>query len=272
MWKHLKKDELDKAYNNSLAVENSAEIIKDWMQASAQVRERVKGELETGYGSHSRQSYDYFSAGNDSPIMVYIHGGFWQFRSKDDFTFIVPPLMDLGFSVALLGYRLAPDATIDQIVLDIRVGLNAIEKMVRSDRGSFPGFHLLGWSAGAHLVASVMDQANVIDGVCISGVYDLEPIRHCYVNDKLRLDLKSSLDNSPIIKTNHFGKRVDLFVGGAELQHMQNQTINFSEYRKQNLQQGECKLLNGFNHYTIFDELIQVGGAIHKQVKEKVPR
>ena len=188
MWKNLKKDELDKAYNNSLAVVNSVELIEAWMQTSAEIRERVRGETDIAYGLHPRQSYDFFSAGNNSPIMVYIHGGFWQFRSKDDFSFIVPSLLDLGISVAILGYRLAPDAAMDHIVSDIRVGLNAIEKKVRSERGLFPGFHLIGWSAGAHLVASVLDQANVKGGFCISGVYDLEPIRNCYVNDKLRLN------------------------------------------------------------------------------------
>lgn len=271
MWKNLTKDELDRAYNNSLAVPNSTEMIEGWIQASAQVREVVKGELDIGYGTHPRQSYDYFSAGDHSPIMVYIHGGFWQFRSKDDFTFIVPPLMDLGFSVAMLGYRLAPDATMDQIIEDIRAGLSAIEMKVRDERGSFPGFHLLGWSAGAHLVASVLNEPNVIDGICISGVYDLEPIRHCYVNDKLHLNLETSLENSPILKTNHFGKTLDLFVGSAELLHMQGQTTDFYEYRQQNSQPGKFQLLNGFNHYTIFDELVRADGAIHKAIKERVP-
>ena len=270
MWENLKKDELDKAYNNSLAVANSAEIIEAWVQASSQVRERLKGELDISYGSHLRQSYDYFSAGDSSPIIVYIHGGFWQFRSKDDFSFIAPPLLDLGVSVAILGYRLAPDAAMDQIVSDIRVGLNTIEKKVRSERGFFPGFHLLGWSAGAHLAASALDQANVNGGLCISGVYDLEPIRNCYVNDKLQLNRETSLGNSPILKTNHFGKRMDLFVGSAELPHMQEQTIRLYEYRKQNLQPGGFQLLNDFNHYTIFDELTGVDGAIRKAIKKRV--
>ncbi|ABP34858.1 alpha/beta hydrolase [Polynucleobacter asymbioticus] len=270
MWKNLTKDELDRAYNNSLAVANSAQIVEGWMQASDQVRESTKGELDIRYGPHPRQSYDYFSAGDHSPIMVYIHGGFWQFRSKDDFTFIVPPLIDLGFSVAMLGYRLAPDATMEQIIADIRTGLSAIEVKVRDERGSFPGFYLLGWSAGAHLVASVLNEPNVKDGICISGVYDLEPIRHCYVNDQLHLNLEASLENSPILKTNHFGKVIDLFVGSAELPHMQGQTTQFYEYRKQHLQPGKFQLLNGFNHYTIFDELVRANGTIHKTIKDRV--
>ncbi len=51
---------------------------------------------------------------------------------------------------------------------------------------------------------------------------------------------------------------------------MQEQTKRFYEYRKQNLQPGEFHLLNDFNHYTIFDELIGIGGAIHKAIKKRV--
>ena len=269
MMENLKKDELDRAYNNSLAVANSDQIIETWIKTSAQVREKIAGELDIGYGAHPRQSYDYFSAGDNSPVMVYIHGGWWQARSKDDFTFIVPPLVDLGFSVAMLGYRLAPEATIDQIVSDVRTGLSAIELKIQRERGSFPGFHLLGWSAGAHLVTSVLNESNVKDGLCISGVYDLEPIRHCYVNDKLQLNREISLANSPIIKTNHFGKRIDLFVGSAELPQMQEQTIKFYDYRKTNAQSGDFQILNSFNHYTIFDEVVRVDGAIYKSLKRR---
>jgi len=270
MMENLKKDELDRAYNNSLAVANSAQIIEDWIKTSTQARESMSGELDIRYGTHPRQSYDYFSAGDNAPVMVYIHGGWWQARSKDDFTFIVPPLVDLGISVAMLGYRLAPEATIDQIVSDVRTGLSAIEVKIQRERGSFPGFHLLGWSAGAHLVTSVLNESNVKDGLCISGVYDLEPIRHCYVNDKLQLNREISLANSPIIKTNHFGKRIDLFVGSAELPQMQEQTIKFYDYRKTNAQSGEFQILNSFNHYTIFDELVRVDGAIYKSLKKRM--
>jgi len=270
MWKTWTKEELGKAYNNSLAVNNSAELIRLWVDKSASARKTIKGDLNIPYGSSSRQSFDFFPGGNQSPIVVFIHGGFWQVRSKDDFTFIAPRLLDEGMTVALLGYSLAPEAKMADIVLDVRNGLNKIEKKVRSERGSFPGFYLLGWSAGAHLVASVMDQANVSAGLAISGIYDLEPMRHCYVNDKLQLDSKSSCDYSPILQKNHFGKSIDLFVGSAELPAMQKQTTDFIRYRQSHSQLGEFKLLNGLNHYTIFNELINQDGDILKVLKHRV--
>jgi len=268
MWKDLTQDQLDRAFNNSLAVENSAQIIDGWIEDSAKVRNQIPGDLNVSYGSDPRQSYDHFSAGKHSPIVVFIHGGYWQFRCKDDFTFIVPPLLDLGISVALMGYRLAPQAKLGEIILDIRNGVDALEEKVREERGSFPGFYLLGWSAGAHLVASTLDKENVNAGFGISVFYDLEPIRHSYLNEKLQLDEGSSTAYSPILWKSHFGKSMNLFVGGSELPEIQKQTINFYEYRKKNDQMGSYKKLPGFNHYTIFDSLVNSTGNIHKFLRQ----
>jgi arylformamidase len=268
MWKNLTQEQLDRAYNNSLAVENSAEIIDGWIQASAKVRGRISGDLDISYDSDPRQSYDYFSAGVNAPIIVFIHGGYWQFRCKDDFTFIVPPLIELGISVCLLGYRLAPQVKLGEIILDIRNGLDALEGRIREERGSFPGFCLVGWSAGAHLVASVLDKESVNTGIGISGVYDLEPIRYSYLNEKLQLDEESSNTYSPILWKSHFDKPINLFVGGSELPEIQAQTMNFYEYRKMNDQSGSFKVLNGLNHYTIFDSLMNPAGHLYKNLNQ----
>ena len=272
MWKNFSKEELDRAYNNSLAVPNSIELTQYWTEKSIELRGHLAGELSIPYGDMPRQQYDYFSAGNDSPIVVFIHGGFWQRRSKDDFTFIAPPILEQGISVALLGYRLAPEANMNEIVLDIRNGLNAIENKVRSERKAFPGFCLLGWSAGAHLAASVLDQSNVYAGIGLSGIYDLEPMRHCYVNDLLQLDSEMAINHSPILLTSHFGKPFNLLVGDDELSEIQKQTVDFFQYRKSNNQSGVCMLLKDLNHFTILDELIQKDGPILKLIKESTKR
>ena len=276
--------ELDLAYNNSIAVSNSAEITQSWVEASQVIGERLKADvkenlnvaLNVAYGPGARQCFDFFSAGNNTPIVVFVHGGFWQMRCKEDFMFIVPTLLKHGISVAMLGYTLAPEAKMGSMVKDIRMGLNAIEKKVRNDRQAewadkleaFPGFCLLGWSAGAHLVAATIDQPNVRAGVCISGIYDLEPMRHCYVNEKLQLDADDALQFSPIKQTNHFGKPLELFVGGAELPAMQRQTNDFYKYRQAQAQPGDYTLLSGLNHYTIFDELVNDDGAVLKAIQK----
>jgi arylformamidase len=270
MWKNLSKEDLDKAYNNSLAVANSSEIVRSWVESSISAKKRLSGDRDISYGDSKSQSFDFFSAGNNAPVIVFLHGGFWQMRSKDDFTFIAPPLVEAGLSVAMLGYRLAPHANMHEIVQDVRDGLKAIRAHMKEKSILSQKIWLLGWSAGAHLISMVQDEDCVFGGTAISGIYDLEPMRHCYINEKLQLDESTSLKNSPMLLHQDSVKPLDVYVGGAELPQMQKQSIDFATYRKSTNAEGVFKNIPEKNHYTIMDELTDKTGEIFKSIKSRL--
>ena len=83
MWKNFSKEDLDKAYNNSLAVANSVELVQSWVQSSISAKKKLLGDRDISYGDTPFQSFDFFSAGENAPVIVFLHGGFWQMRSKD---------------------------------------------------------------------------------------------------------------------------------------------------------------------------------------------
>jgi arylformamidase len=270
MWKNLSKEELDRAYNNSLAVSDSSDIVGSWVKSSISAREKLKGDCDIAYGDSKKQSFDFFYAAEGAPTIVFVHGGFWQMRSKDDFTFIAPPLVEAGFNLVMLGYRLAPYANMNEIVEDVRNGLRAI-KVYLDKRGIATNkFWLLGWSAGAHLISMIQDEELVQGGTAISGIYDLEPMRHCYINDKLQLDEVTSLKNSPILLQQNTIKPLDIFVGGAELPEMQKQSSDFASYRNSADAPGAFKNILNRNHYTIMDELTSKNGEIFKSIATRL--
>ena len=45
---------------------------------------------------------------------MFIHGGYWQARAKEIFTVMAEGPMAHGINVALIGYTLAPEATLDE--------------------------------------------------------------------------------------------------------------------------------------------------------------
>ena len=125
--------------------------------------------------------------------------------------------LSIGMNVALVGYTLAPAASMDEIVAEIRSALDWLAAQLPALGGDPNKLLLSGWSAGAQLAAMTMDHPSVRGCLAISGIYDLEPMRHCYVNDKLGLDEATALRNSPIRLQPSRKVPLAIVVGGAEL-------------------------------------------------------
>jgi acetyl esterase/lipase len=245
---------LDAAYNNGAAVKNSAQIIADWQKRSAQVRAKYPDGLNLSYGPGARNRIDYFEAKKNSPLLIFIHGGYWQMREKETFTFLVPGPLAHGISVAMVGYTLAPEKRLDAIVGEIRTAISYLDS--RGNR-----LIVSGWSAGGHLAAMAMQMPAVNAGLAISGLYDLEPIRHCYVNDKLRLDQREAERNSPI-SLPAFSEPITIAYGKKELPELCRQS---EEYAKK-VPQAKLLALPNHDHFTILEELASPNGALTREV------
>ena len=105
-----------------------------------------------------------------------------------------------GINVALIGYTLAPDATLDEIVAEIHAGIDFLAGQLPALGAAADGIVVSGWSAGGHLTSMALSHPKVRAGMAISGIYDLEPIRHSYLNEKLRADEAMSRRNSPMMQ------------------------------------------------------------------------
>ena len=245
---------LDAAYNNGTAVKNSAQIVAGWEKRSAEVRKKFPDGLDLRYGPAERNRIDFFEAKKDSPLLVFIHGGYWQARAKELFAFIVPGALAHGISVALVGYTLAPEKRLDGIVAELGQALSYLDS--RSN-------HILvsGWSAGGHLTAMSMHHHAVNAGLAISGIYDLEPIRHSYINDKLRLDAPEAKRNSPMLMP-AFSKPFAIAYGAAELPELRRQSEDYAKLVKQ----AKLLALPGHNHFTILEELASPEGVLTRQL------
>src|SRR5262249_43045840 len=161
-----------------------------WQARSDQFRAANLDGLDLRYGPDERNRIDLFEAKRNAPLLVFIHGGYWQMRSKELFAFVAAGPLPHGGRLALVGSPPGPEKRLDGIVAEIKEALSYLD-----DAGN--RIVCCGWSAGGHLTAMAMQHPAVNAGLAISGIYDLEPIRQCYVNDKLKLDLHESLRNSP---------------------------------------------------------------------------
>ena len=252
---------LDAQYNLRAAVPEHLTYFARYEAESAALRARWPGRLDLPYGPTPRQAIDLFVPRTQgAPLLVFIHGGYWQSRNRKDFSFVVGPLLERGAAVALIGYDLAPEVGMDAIVAQVRTGFAWLYRHA-ADHGCDPArLYLAGHSAGGHLAAMALATewqtfrlpADVIKGVCaISGVFDLEPIRLCYLNDVVGLDPDEARRNSPIHQALHGRCPVTIAVGELETQAFHDQSRAFAA--KLEREEWPCQLLvqPGVDHFGI---------------------
>ncbi len=269
-WRKMSREQLDLGLNNGLAVPGSAEMIADWERQSAALRARNSGHLDLRYGARERNRIDFLKAAEGAPTLLFIHGGYWQHRAKEIFTVVASGPMAHGINVALIGYTLAPDATLDQIVAEIHAGIDYLRAQSPALGAGAKGLVVSGWSAGGHLTAMALSHPFVTAGIGISGIYDLEPIRHSYLNEKLRLDEAMSRRNSPLAQGSGVMKPLALVVGSGELPLLRRQTSDFAAHRARLGLPVSYEEIPGANHFTIMNEMASPEGRITTLVRQLV--
>lgn len=261
VWRGMTRAELDAAYNNSAAVKNSAEKLAEWTGRSAVLRGRSDAVLELSYGRRPRNRIDILPCGRPhSPLLVFIHGGYWQRNSKEIFTCMAEGPLAKSLDVAMIGYTLAPDATLTEIVGEVRTAIRWL-RMNGPQYGVGEGKLIVsGWSAGGHLTAMVLSEADA--GLAISGIFDVEPCRLNYLNTALKLTTDEQIKLSPIRQLpSHSGPLVLAF-GTAELPELQRQSCEYDAARRAVGLPSELLPLEGHDHFSILEELASPRGRL----------
>jgi arylformamidase len=248
VWGRFTQAALDAAYNNTIAVAQSAETLARLTERSKAMRMRAGVQLDVAYGPRLRQRYDLFPCGQTgAPLFVFIHGGYWQRNHKDMFSCLAAGPMAHGFDVALIGYTLAPEASLTQIIAECQT---AISLLKRAHGGRLV---LGGWSAGGHLAARLLEMAEVDAAVAISGIFDLEPIRHSYLQEKLHLTAEEAQEQSPMRRIAHHAKSLVIVVGGDELPELRRQSADYAAARAARGLPTRYAELPGLDHFSILE-------------------
>jgi len=268
-WAALSQAERDAAYDNNAAVRNSATLIAERNQASEKLRASRNSFLDVPYGDRERTKIDLYPADSmTAPCLVFLHGGYWQRNSREVFAMLVEGVAAHGWSVAIPGYSLAPDASLTDIVAEISQSLDWLAQNDGSYGISGPVV-LSGWSAGAHLVAMALDHPRVTAGLAISGVYNLAPIRDTGLNNALKLTDEEVARLSPL-RLPAVHKRLDIAYGTAELPALVFDSIQLHEARMAAGAPGRLVPIEGADHFSILSELRRPDGALVDIVRKLV--
>lgn len=267
-WRKLTQEQLDLGLNNGVAVPETAAIVGRWDELSTDMRARHPQYLDLRYGPRERNRIDVLKANTGGPTLIFIHGGYWQTRAKETFTFCAAGPMAHGINVAFMGYTLAPDATLDQIVDEVRTGVDYLANELPALGGDPEQIVVSGWSAGGHLSSMVLGHPRIKAGLLISGIYDLEPIRHSYLNVKLGLDEASSRRNSPMTQPGGVSKPLVIVAGSGELPQLRKQSADFAAHRATYGLPVIYEEIPEATHFTMMDELASPTGRLTTLVRQ----
>jgi len=248
---------------------------------SVRVRNAMDCQVDVPYGPTGAEVINIFPAERvGSPIVYFIHGGYWRSSSQKDVDLYAESLVPAGCAYVTVNYRLAPEATIDEIVRQCRAGLAWIFKNATSFNGDPNNIYVGGRSAGGHLTGMMLADGwreeyglpdNLIKGACVvSGLFDLEPVRLSNANEWAKLDKESAFRNSPI---HHMPKiSCPIIIGWGE-----NETDEFKRqsdiYRIAWLSRGwPCQAMEfaGKHHFASMPDLMYPSEPCTKALIEQI--
>jgi arylformamidase len=235
---------------------------------------------DVAYGNLERERLDiYPSLQPRSKTLIFIHGGYWQMLDKSMFHFIANGFHSYGVSTLLLTYPLAPEVSIDQIVLSCRKAIKWLYSNLSTFNGDPQQMYVAGHSAGGHLAAMLMATnwqlfdpglpANVVKGICaISGLFNLVPIHLSYINKVLNMDMETATCNSPLMLEPANTCPLVVAVGKAETAEFNDQSAAFYTCWKKKGTDIQLLQLPGHNHYSIAESIVDPQSTLHQALRQ----
>ena len=267
--------DLEAEYNNRARVPENPALIAGWARDAKAYREASPAMLVLRYGTGARHTIDFFPAEGRGPIVVFIHGGYWQALDPSFFSHLAAGLNAHGISVAMPSYDLSPNVAVGDIIEQMRSATRELAKFGRP-------LVMSGHSAGGHLAACMLatewralDAALPHDLVTavysISGLFDLGPLVPTSVNTALHLNDQSARDVSPLFWPSPSHGSLDAVVGGEES----------SEYFRQSQTLVDCwgthiparyEAIPGANHFTVIAGLADPKSPMTLRLKQLAQR
>jgi arylformamidase len=206
-------------YNNRARVPENPAIMAAWAKDAAAYRARHTPRV-IPYGPGARNVIDFFPGDRQGPIVVFIHGGYWQALDGSSSSHLAAGLNARGISVAIPSYDLCPGVTVDRIIEEMRSATRELARLGQS-------LVISGHSAGGHLAACMLatdwraldpslPENLVVAAYTISGLFDLCPLVETSINKALQLDPASARAASPLFWKAPARGSLDAVVGETE--------------------------------------------------------
>jgi arylformamidase len=284
-WRELDAASREREYSPSSVIGgNYQAFLRAYAERSRHARSLVQGRLDLRYGSGAAQCLDLFVPGGVSaaattvppPLLVFIHGGYWQELSKQDSAFAAADCVNQGMAYAAIDYTLAPLASVAEMVAECRLALSWLHENAAMLGFDAERIVAAGSSAGAHLAA--MTALPVSDGrtatglrfvkaaILVSGIYELEPLLGTSINDALDLTIESARLASPALCALQGFPPSIVCWGAVETPEFKRQSLDFAARLAQAASPCKAFEVPLRNHFDVILDLADPGTQLGRAV------
>lgn len=266
------QESLDEEYNVEKAVADFPGYIKYYQQASVRARNVLTNRQILKFGPTSAERLTiYPGVSAEAPVFLFVHGGYWRMGAAEDFDFIATGPLEAGFTVVVINYELAPKVTIPEIIRQVRASIAWTANNIKNFNGNAKQLFIGGHSAGAHLAAmssltnwSDYDlAADTVKGVlAVSGLYDLEPVSHSFIQPAIRISADQILYSSPIRLIKPSVVPITVSWGSLETRAFRLQSDNYLNTWRSAGNLGLSLIVEGADHFSILKEFETKNGLL----------
>lgn len=260
--------DLDAAYDVEKSVPDFSVFATQYVAASEAARRALRNETDVRYGPTRAEYCDLFpAAAPGSPIVVFIHGGYWRILSAREFSFCAPGPVAAGCAVVVANYALCPEVTIGEIVRQMRALIVWVRANARRFNGDPDSIWVVGHSAGGHLAAMCaltdwptqygLPERTVSGIMPISGLFDLDPLRHSWLQPDLRLTEDDVQRYSPQRLVRRVTAPMVISYGGDDPSAFAGQSSDFLEAWRRCGNAGEFFPQIARNHFNAITDLAE---------------
>jgi arylformamidase len=248
--------------NNSFDWQSATQEEVTHQYTPAQHAKKPLPEYLTDYHRISSQFSSSTLLSKSLPLLIYIHGGYWQRLSAADSLFNAADAIKERVSLHAVEYTIAPHATIEQMVDEC---MNDVLHII--DELSPSSVVLSGCSAGAHLSAMCLRDeriASQLSGVALlSGIYDIRPIVVTPINEPLGLDDQRATSLSPILLPNAgHPSHALLAVGRHESDEFIRQNHAYGEHLQAQGTDTQTMVVDNRDHFDLPYDLLARGTRV----------
>ena len=264
--------QIDAQYNAGAAVPDAGAYLKHYAEQARIARERLRCTLDIPFGPTLDETLDVFPADRPgAPVFVFIHGGYWRALSAKEFSGVALGLQPLGITTVVVNYSLCPKVTLDEITRQARAAVAWTLRTIADHGGDPARVAVGGHSAGGHLSAMCLETrwadyglpADPLAGaVLVSGIYDIAPLRHSYLQPAIQLDDGVIRRNSPLFTVRPCPTPALVTWGADESDEFARQSAAFHSAWQAAGNRSELQAQPGANHFSAISGFDDPGSSL----------